>query len=98
ALVLAILVIYDDHHPAVLDVYKRVFNGCQLHGVSRFNIRSTYLAMISNSRFTVSPAAARFRFVFSNVCGIIAMSSTGGLTTATVRLMPSTAMEPFSTI
>src|SRR5262245_57810810 len=96
--VLPILVIDNNDEPAILDINEGFFNICECHSQSRCSIRSTYFAMMSNSRFTRSPGLACRRFVFSNVCGMIAISNSGALTAATVRLMPSKAMEPFSTI
>src|SRR5690606_21293615 len=59
-------------------------------------IRSTYLAMTSTSRLTVPPAAVRPRVVSSRVVGIRLTVKAASSTEATVRLTPSTAIEPFS--
>jgi len=42
------------------------------------NIRSTYFAIRSNSRFTRAPGASRCRFVTSQVCGIIQSTKLAG--------------------
>src|SRR4030095_6474837 len=98
AFVLAVLVIHNDDEPAVLNVEECVFYRCKFHAVSRCSMRSTYFAITSYSRLTMSPVFTCRRFVFSNVCGIIAISTVESCIAATVRLMPSMAMEPFSTI
>ena len=66
--------------------------------------RSTYLAIMSTSRLTVSPGCLRPRVVRASVSGIRLTSIQSGLpceltlpSADTVRLTPSTAIEPFST-
>ena len=58
--------------------------------------RSTYLATMSSSRFTWSPTRVVPRVVTVSVCGITAIENESTLTSATVRLIPSTAIDPFS--
>ena len=63
---------------------------------------STYLAITSTSRFTVSPGDLVPRVVRLSVSGIRQTSNQpsvapGGLRAETVRLIPSTAIDPFST-
>ena len=54
--------------------------------------------MISVSRFTKSPSLRFFKMVWLTVCGMAEMENSLSPTSATVRLMPSMVMEPFSTI
>ena len=56
--------------------------------------RSTYLARMSNSRFTRSPGSRSPRLVFSRVWGMIQTEKLAASRAAMVRLMPLTAMEP----
>ena len=61
---------------------------------------STYLAIMSASRLTASPGCLWPSVVRSSVSGIRLTSSqaaAGAGGAETVRLMPSTATEPFST-
>ena len=53
-----------------------------------------YLPMTSNSRLTSIPVTARPMVVFSSVCGMIDTVSRLPLFAATVRLMPSIAIDP----
>ena len=64
--------------------------------------RSTYLAITSTSRFTVSPGSLMPSVVRFSVSGMRQTSnqpaaSTASLRAETVRLIPSTAIDPFST-
>ena len=59
--------------------------------------RSTYLAVTSTSRFTRSPGPLWPRVVTSIVCGMTATVKLSSAASTTVRLMPSTVIEPFST-
>ena len=66
------------------------------------SIRSTYLAITSTSRFTTSPGCRVPSVVRFSVSGIRQTSNhpsavPGGVSAETVRLIPSTAIEPFST-
>src|SRR5437588_538709 len=56
-------------------------------------MRSTYLAMMSASRLTGSPGRKAERFVTAQVFGMMATSKYSSVRPATVRLMPSTAIE-----
>src|SRR5690606_5717734 len=60
-------------------------------------MRSTYLAMTSTSRLTGSPGCLRPSVVRSRVVGMRLTVKKSGPASTTVRLMPSTVMEPFST-
>ena len=60
--------------------------------------RSTYLATISTSRLTAPPACFEPSVVCSKVYGITATVNRESRTPVTVRLTPSTAMKPFSTM
>src|SRR5260221_3241627 len=108
ALVLAVLVVHDHHHPALPDVVDGVGDARERHGTSYRGGRyarggagagrlSTYLAITSISRFTRSPGRAARRFVWSSVYGMTATEKPPGRRPATVREIPSTAIEPFST-
>ena len=54
--------------------------------------------MTSHSRFTVLPTPLVERFVTARVCGMMETWKLRSSTAATVRLMPSMQMEPFSTM
>ena len=56
-----------------------------------------YFPTMSASRFTRSPRRRVPRFVCASVCGIVDTEKPVASTVATVRLMPSIVMEPFST-
>src|SRR5262249_15782231 len=60
--------------------------------------RTTYLPTRSHSRLTRSPAPRVRRFVWSSVNGTICTSNRSRPSAATVRLMPSTAIDPFNTM
>ena len=57
--------------------------------------RSTYRATRSTSRFTASPIDVRQNAVCAIVCGTSATSKPASSTALTVRLTPSTQIEPF---
>ena len=59
---------------------------------------ATYFPIMSFSRFTGSPAFFVLRIVFPAVCGMIETVKHRSSTETTVRLMPSIAIEPFSTM
>ena len=69
--------------------------GCAFIGCSS---RSTYFPMMSVSRLTRSPAFRSPSVVTAFVCGMVETEKPSVVTAATVRLMPSMVMEPFSTI
>src|SRR5678816_4398516 len=111
SLVLAVLVVDDDDHPAfaegldgVLDRRKRRTYpaGLLRHALDPARVtssaRNTYLPIMSNSRFTRSLTLANCRLVCSHVYGTICTSKRRSSTPATVRLIPSTAIDPFLTI
>src|SRR5262249_884803 len=58
---------------------------------------STYLPSKSASRSTASPTLRSLKAVISYVWGMIQMRKLFLFTAATVRLIPSTAMEPLGT-
>ena len=58
---------------------------------------STYFPRTSVSKFTGSPTRRWARVVTETVWGMAEMAKDWPSTLATVRLMPSMAMEPFST-
>src|SRR5204863_3857878 len=60
--------------------------------------RSTYLPRMSHSRLTTSFTLMLRRFVCSQVYGMICTSNRFSSTPATVRLIPSTEIDPFRTI
>src|SRR5450759_4853917 len=60
----------------------------------RSSIRSRYFAIRSNSRLTRSSARAVSRFVCDFVYGMIQTAKLSSDTSATVRLIPLTAIEP----
>src|SRR5690606_37589372 len=59
--------------------------------------RSTYLARVSTSMLTFVPTVANPRVVACSVVGIRLTVNEESVQAATVRLTPSTAMDPFST-
>ena len=107
ALVLAVLVVDDDHDLAPADGGDGVLDlGEAASGVLRAwpavpvfqaSRRSTYLAMTSTSRLTRSPGPLRPSVVTSAVWGMTATVKPSSSTSTTVRLTPSTVIEPFST-
>ena len=58
---------------------------------------ATYLARMSHSRLTRAPGRYPASVVLRQVCGMMAAERTPPSSAAMVRLMPSMAMEPFST-
>src|SRR6185312_453604 len=101
ALVLAVLVVADDDHLALADVLDRLLDGGEarrrLLTAHRSTSFSTYFASTSTSRLTVRPGTAEPRLVRSRVSGIRETLSDSASTALTVRLTPSTAIDPFST-
>ena len=59
---------------------------------------STYLPITSFSKFTISPTLRSESVVCAAVCGMMETLKSYAVTFATVRLMPSMVMEPFSMI
>ena len=59
---------------------------------------STYFPIISHSIFIRSPGFFESSVVSDPVCGIMETLKFLSVTEATVRLMPSSATEPFSTM
>src|SRR5690606_33892229 len=100
ALVLAVLVVDDHDHAAVADFLQQLGNRREAHAcvsASRADSsRSTCRASRSTSMFTTSPRAACENAVCASVCGTSATSKPCGDTALTVRLTPSTQIEPFS--
>ncbi len=97
--VLAVLGVADDDHPAGADVLQRLLDGreCRVVAHVRATSFSTYLAIRSTSRLTARPGAARPSVVRSSVSGMSDTAKPRWSTSVTVRLTPSTAIEPFST-
>ena len=88
ALVLAILVVDEDHHPARADLLQGARDAfdrahADLPVASSF---STCLARMSTSRLTRSPIASSPSVVWSRVCGMIATENVSASTALTVRL------------
>src|SRR5207344_2997114 len=109
ALVLPLLGVEDDHHVAGADLLDRLGDGGELDGAARHarssrggaygaTSDSTYFASTSTSRLTARSRAPGPRVVTSMVWGISATVNASGSRSATVRLTPSTAMLPFSTM
>src|SRR5207245_2166446 len=110
ALVLAIGVIAYDHHLAQADLVDRALDRGERCGDPRrahrtaspasraSSRRSRCLASTSTSRFTAAPSARPPRLVRRSVSGISDTEKPCSPTALTVRLTPSTATEPFSTI
>src|SRR5262249_15795969 len=110
ALVLAVRGIDHHHGPASSNVLDRTLDGVQNHPIDLLALhrcsppasrRSTYLAITSTSMFTWSPTEATPSVVRARVSGIRLTSNQCsapgcGLNAETVRLMPSTATDPFS--
>ena len=97
AFVLTIFVIDHYHHLPAGDRLDYLLDPCERHSLAS-NSLSTYLAITSFSRFTVSPGFRKPRVVKSSVCGIRATENDPAVIAATVRLTPSTVIEPFSTV
>src|SRR4029079_335024 len=107
AFVLTIGVVDDQDHLAGADVLQRVLDSAE-HGAvhlgelfvhrSALSIsRCTYLATRSTSRLTGSPTRASASVATAIVCGINAIETPSSCSSATVRLTPSTVIEPFDT-
>ena len=79
-------------------LYRRIQRYCQKCLSYRAIKLSTYFAMISISRLTRSPTPFSCKFVFSSVNGITDKVKVDVPFCTTVRLIPSTAMNPFSTM
>ena len=98
ALVLAIGVVDDDHDLAARDSGDGVLDRRERHG--QFSLvassRSTYFASTSTSRLTGWPTSRNPRLVTPRVCGMTATVNESGPSAATVRLTPSTVIEPLS--
>src|SRR5581483_3308985 len=91
AFVLAILVIDDDDDLATADRGDCVLDRCEGHqAFLHCSSRSTYFAVTSTSRLTRSPASLCPRVMTATV-------NPSPSTSTTVRLTPSTAIDPFST-
>src|SRR5262249_23933488 len=99
ALVLAILVVDQDHHAAGADLVQRALDSFD-GGAHRIPPRSfsTCLASRSVSRFTASPMASLPSVVSSRVCGMIATEKVSASTAFTVSETPASPIEPFSTM
>src|SRR5581483_297345 len=98
AFVLAVLVVDDHDDLTATDGGHRVFDRCEPHHDSfHASRRSTYFAVTSTSRLTRSPASLWPRVVTSAVCGMTATVKPSSSTSTTVRLTPSTVIEPFVT-
>ena len=98
ALVLAVLVVADDDHPARRGCPRSPPRSSRTRrSRDRHHSFSTYLASTSTSRLTGVPAAAAPRVVRSSVSGISDTENVSAVTRATVSETPSTAIEPFST-
>src|SRR5258708_38886280 len=91
------LIVGEDHHGAGTDGVDRLEDPLKPHHRISFTNLSTYLPTMSTSRFTCAPTPFPASVVFSIVCGISASANAAAATRLTVRLMPSTAIEPFST-
>ena len=108
ALVLAILVVDDDHEAAGADVLDRLLDGGERalgarvgghrhRGIVPGSSFSTYFASTSISRLTCEPGTSSESVVSASVCGISAISKPVSSTAATVSETPSSATDPFST-
>src|SRR5690606_29783078 len=102
ALVLPILVVHEDHHPAradlrdgPLDLLEGVHRPCSLAWGRRS--RSTYLPITSPSRFTAAPCAFSPSVVDASVSGMSITENRPSCRRFTVKETPSTATEHFST-
>ena len=69
-----------------------------VRGAPAYKSFSTYFPMISVSRLTGSPFLRSCNTVCATVWGIAEIEKEVSPTSATVRLIPSTVIEPFSTI
>src|SRR2546428_426121 len=100
ALVLTVLVVGDQEHPALPDLLDGLFDTREpAHDDPRnASERTTYLPITSASMLTGCPTRSRPSVVAASVCGINITSNAAASSAATVRLTPSTATEPFGTI
>src|SRR5437870_13155428 len=100
ALVLPVGVVDHDDDEAVTDVLDGLLDGGEplllRHLVPPMS-RSTYLAITSTSMFTGSPCCLVPRFVASSVNGMRATPNRPSCALVTVKLTPSTQIDPFST-
>src|SRR5262249_27399015 len=98
ALVLAILVVDQDHHLAGADLVEGAGDTFDRAHVCAPNSFSTCLAKISASRLTCWPIASAPSVVTSRVCGMSATENVSASTALTVSETPAIAIEPFSTM
>src|SRR6185437_9221124 len=96
ALVLAVLVVYDDHCLAGRDVLDGPFDRIQGHDWLLTSF-STYFATTSTSRLTGSPTPLAPSVVSFSVVGMSPTPNDSSVTCVTVRDTPSTVIDPFST-
>src|SRR6185436_194646 len=98
ALVLAVLVVADDDHPARADVLERLLAAGKRRALAhRSSSFSTCFAITSTSRLTGRPGLPLPSVVRSRVSGISETENPVSSTSVTVRLTPSTVTEPFLT-
>src|SRR5690606_28673739 len=98
AFVLPVAVVDHDHHVAVGDRCHELVDWCEVSHSRAPSRRSTYLASTSTSTLSASPGSRLPNVVTDNVCGMSATSRPDSSTSATVRLTPSSVIEPFSTM
>ncbi len=105
ALVLAVGVVDDDHEAAFADLLDRLLDRgerCRDGHATRL-LRADAAAARRTSRARrprgspASPGSSSPSVVASSVCGMSATAKPASSSAATVRLVPSTAIEPFST-
>src|SRR5581483_6756753 len=97
ALVLPVLVVDHDDHLSPTDGGDGLLDVLQHVQPLASRRDSTYFAIASTSMLTRSPGPLWPRVVTSAVCGMTATVNECGSGLTTVRLHPSTVMEPFST-
>src|SRR6266849_1783131 len=101
AFVLPVGVVDQDHHPPLPDLPQRVLHPLDLGHVRlpwACNRRATCLARMSASTFTRSPLRLCRQVVARRVSGMsINEMASVPTSSLTVRLVPSSATEPFST-
>src|SRR5690606_14732908 len=97
ALVLSILVVDDHDHAPGADFLQQFRDRGETHAslLRSASRRSTYRATWSTSMFTGSPMRVALKAVWATVCGTSATSKPALSTSFTVRLVPSTQIEPF---
>src|SRR5262249_37921263 len=104
AFVLAIFVVDHDHELTAGDRGNGVFDGSERHGDHDSfaswcsTAWATYFASTSTSRLTGAPTGLTPSVVTAWVCGMSAIVKCSGVVSTTVRLTPSTVIEPFSTV